>query len=166
MDILSIESETKNHLNLDEDKLSKVAEQLNQLLVDYNIYYQNLRNFHWNITGKNFFELHEKFQALYTDARVTIDDIAERVLTLGHSPISRFSEYLKLSNIEEALILEEDEEMVKTLLINHKCLIGDMRKLLKSAAETNDEGTVDMIAGFLGAIEKESWMLSAWLESK
>ena len=90
-----------NYLNMDEEKLLPVIIELNTLLADYHMYYQKLRNFHWNILGKNFFDLHEKFEELYTDARVKIDEIAERILTLRYHPVSNYSEYLKMSNIDE-----------------------------------------------------------------
>ena len=78
-----------NYLNMESEKLKPVVIELNTLLADYHMYYQKLRNFHWNILGKNFFDLHEKFESLYTDARVKIDEIAERILTLGFHPVSK-----------------------------------------------------------------------------
>jgi len=126
-----------NYLNLNEDKLSNVVIEMNQLLADYHLYYQNLRNFHWNIVGENFFELHNKFEELYNEARIKIDAIAERILTLRFHPLSNYSAYLKLSNIDEASRELTDRKMVETLLNNHKILIVQLNKVIETAEEAN-----------------------------
>ena len=88
-----------NYLNLDPKRTEATVEQLNVLLADYHIYYQKLRNFHWNVVGENFFDLHEKFEEMYNDTLIKIDEIAERILTLRYQPVSHLSEYLKIDNI-------------------------------------------------------------------
>ncbi|MEL6697119.1 MAG: DNA starvation/stationary phase protection protein [Bacteroidota bacterium] len=155
-----------NYLGIQPEQLTNTTKELNTLLASYHIYYQNLRNFHWNIEGENFFELHEKFEELYMDARDQIDQIAERVLTLRSHPLSRLSAYLATSKIPEANILSEDRAMVITLLENHKILIEQMRGILKVAGEAEDEGTIDLISSFLESLEKKSWMLDAWTTRK
>ena len=155
-----------SYLGLDPQKTGMTAEYLNLLLADYHVYYQNLRNFHWNVKGEQFFPLHEKFEELYSDARTRIDDLAERILSLRYAPLSSMSAYLEKSSMSEAAFYLSDREMVATLLKNHEILISDMRNVLQVAAEANDEGTVDMISGFLGYLEKESWMLDAWFTRK
>lgn len=151
-----------NYLGFDKNEVTNTVKQLNQLLANYHIYYQNLRNFHWNIEGENFFALHTEFEALYNDARVKIDEIAERILTLRHRPLSTISDYMKLSEIKEAKVIVEDREMVLIVLNNHKILIKNFRKTLEAASKSDDEGTVDMIGSFLENMEKSSWMLDAW----
>lgn len=155
-----------NYLGIQPEQLTNTTKELNTLLASYHIYYQNLRNFHWNIEGENFFELHEKFEELYMDARDQIDQIAERVLTLRSHPLSRLSDYLTTSKVQEANILSEDRAMVITLLENHKTLIEQMRGILKVAGEAKDEGTIDLISSFLESLEKKSWMLDAWTTRK
>src|SRR5690606_16366043 len=98
-------------------------------------YYQNLRNFHWNIQGENFMDLHEKFEQLYDDARLKIDEIAERILTLRMRPLSQFSDYLDRAEVAEAGHVETDVEMVDTILENHQIVIKNMRRTLKAADE-------------------------------
>lgn len=154
-----------NYLGYSRDQLSNTSRHLNQLLADYHIYYQNLRNFHWNVTGKDFFDLHEKFESLYNNAKVNIDIIAERILTLRFSPVSTLKEYLEMANIKESEV-KESEEMVDIVLNNHKVLIQGLRRIIEAAGESGDEGTVDMAAGFLSEIEKNSWMLDAWRSKK
>ncbi len=152
-----------NYLGFSKEKVENTVKQLNQLLANYQIYYQNLRNFHWNVKGEDFFELHVEFEGLYNEAKVTIDEIAERILTLRLKPVSLLSKYLELSQIEEANV-GNSRDMVSTILSNHKILITNMRAILETASESNDEGTIDLIAGFLSTIEKKSWMLDAWLQ--
>ncbi|TYP99322.1 starvation-inducible DNA-binding protein [Tenacibaculum adriaticum] len=154
-----------NYLNIQTEDILPVAKELNQLLADYHIYYQKLRNFHWNITGGNFFELHDKFEEMYVDARAKIDEIAERILTLQYHPISRYSRYLKIATISEESPFQTDKDMVHILLDDHKTLLRQMSSVIKKAEEANDEGTVDLIGGYIGELEKTSWMLNAWTKS-
>ncbi|MDT0677436.1 Dps family protein [Autumnicola musiva] len=151
-----------SYLGLDNKKTEKTVEELNILLADYHLYYQKLRNFHWNIIGKNFFDLHEKFEELYDDAKLKVDEIAERILTLRHQPTSNLSDYLKLSNLKESGSQLSDSEMIEALLEDHGALLNQMRKVAKIADEGGDEGTIDLIGGYIRELEKTSWMLDAW----
>lgn len=151
-----------NYLGLKDEKVTKTVNQLNRLLSNYHVYYQNLRNFHWNVGGENFFELHEKFEDLYNDARLKIDEIAERILTLRHIPLSRMSDYLAMADVEESKILTTDRDMVDQLLKDHGIIIENMREVIQLADASDDEGTIDMIGGFLEELEKKSWMFDAW----
>jgi starvation-inducible DNA-binding protein len=151
-----------NYLGLPKKEAAATGESLNMLLANYQIYYQNLRNFHWNISGENFFDLHEKFEDLYNDAQVKIDEIAERILTLRMRPLSTFSDYLETADVEEAGKVADSKEMVNILLENHRILIQNMRHTIEKADATSDEGTIDLIGGFLSDLEKRSWMLDAW----
>lgn len=152
-----------SYLNLDKKKTAAIAKELNVLLADYHLYYQKLRNFHWNIVGSNFFELHVKFEEMYDDAKLKVDEIAERILTLRFQPTSNLSDYIKMSNLEESSENTKDVEMVKILLDDHGKLLKQMRKVVEKASSADDEGTIDMVGGFIGHIEKISWMLDAWL---
>lgn len=154
----------KNYIGLDENQAAGLATELNQLLADYHVFYQNLRAFHWNIKGENFFTLHEKFEELYNNAKENIDEVAERVLTLGYVPIHRLENILKESNISEAETVGESKEIVKTLLDNFSTLLVQERKILKLAGEADDEASVDLMTGYISAQEKVCWMLSAFLK--
>ena len=153
---------TMTYLNLDKEKITGTANELNILLADFHLYYQKLRNFHWNIVGSNFFDLHEKFEELYNEAITKIDEIAERILTLRFQPMSNYSDYLKVSNLSESSSDISDCEMVKALIADHSKLISQMRKVLNKAGEANDEGTIDLIGAYIADLEKTSWMLDAW----
>ncbi|WP_010135418.1 Dps family protein [Ochrovirga pacifica] len=151
-----------NYLTQDNEKLISVVSELNELLADYHIYYQKLRNFHWNVEGRNFFDLHEKFEQMYNDARTKIDEIAERILTLRYHPVSKYSDYLEISSLQESDSLISDKDMVHFLLEDHKSLIEKMTSVLKACEEAEDEGTIDMIGAYIRELEKSSWMLNAW----
>src|SRR5690554_5914610 len=142
------------YLNLDKEKTKATVEQLNVLLADYHLYYQKLRNFHWNIVGKNFFDLHIKFEEMYEDAKIKIDEIAERILTLRAQPVSNFTDYLKLSNIKESKSDLSDRSMITTLIDDHELLLVQLRKVSEAAAEAEDEGTIDLTGGYIRYIEK------------
>lgn len=150
------------YLNLDNEKTKKTVSELNTLLADYQLYYQKLRNYHWNIRGKNFFDLHIKFEEMYDDAMVKIDEIAERILTLRLSPVSNLSDYLKRSNLEESDSNISDADMVKNLLNDHGKIIQQMRRVIDVADKNDDEGTIDLVGAYIRELEKTSWMLDAW----
>jgi starvation-inducible DNA-binding protein len=145
-------------------KDSKVlVDKLNSLLANYEIYYQNLRNFHWNVSGPNFFELHAKFEELYNAANLGIDETAERILTLGERPFSTFSEYIENSEIKEAKNIQDAKKMVEIVRDNLNTLLKLEREALETAAEQGDEGTVALMSEYITGKEKVVWMLSAYL---
>lgn len=151
-----------SYLGLDEKKTSSTVQELNVLLADYHLYYQKLRNYHWNVIGKNFFDLHEKFEELYDDAKIKVDEIAERILTLRYQPTSNLSEYLEKSNLKESKSDISDSQMIKNLLDDHGTILKQMRKVIEVAENGGDEGTIDLIGAYIRELEKTSWMLDAW----
>ncbi len=155
-----------NYLNIKEEQLLPVVIELNTLLAEYHLYYQKLRNFHWNILGQNFFDLHEQFENMYTDAREKIDEIAERVLTLRYHPMSNLSAYLKTGTIEESSGKKTDREMIAEILKAHSILLKQMKQVVDKANEAGDEGTIDLIGAYIRELEKTSWMLNAWNKEK
>jgi len=164
--LINNKKERMNYLGINKQKVTPVVSELNNLLCNYHVYYQNLRNFHWNIQGENFFDLHNKFEELYNDARLKIDEIAERILTLRHRPLSRLTDYLAIAKIPEATLIAEDRKMVLIILENHQMLIENLRNVIKTAGKVEDEGTIDMAGSFLENLEKISWMLDAWATRK
>ncbi len=155
--------EKLNNIGLQTAESQQVAEKLNELLANYHVYYQNLRGFHWNIKGIHFFQLHAKFEELYTVALTKIDAIAERVLTIGQQPLHTFSDYLRVSSIQEAGSLSTDKETVTVTHQNLSTLLDLEREILRLAAETGDEGTVGLISEDITENEKTLWMLNAFL---
>ena len=140
-----------------------VVELLNELLANYQVYYQRLRHCHWHIRGEHFFTLHIKFEEMYTDAQLKIDEIAERILTLGQRPLSTFSAYLKASQLQESPQLLDDRAMVEAVLADSQVLLDLERAANRAAAEAEDEGTSDMLTSFIREKEKNNWMLASYL---
>jgi starvation-inducible DNA-binding protein len=155
-----------NYLNLDTEKTKKTVKVLNTLLADYHLYYQKLRNFHWNIIGENFFDLHIKFEEMYNDTLIKIDEIAERILTLRFQPVSNLSDYIKMSEIKESPSEVKDIEMIEILLEDHGKLLIQMRKTVGIADDGGDEGTIDLLGAYIRELEKTSWMLDTWKMNK
>lgn len=139
------------------------AEKLNMLLANYSIFYQNTRGFHWNIKGDKFFELHVKFEELYNDLKVKIDEIAERILTLGHSPEHTYSKYNTVSIIHESKKVSDGLDAISNILDSYTVIISVQREILNKAADANDEGTVALMSGYIQQQEKEVWMYSSFL---
>ncbi len=154
----------KNQIGLDADKAKKLSEKLNLLLANYQLFYINARGFHWNITGEKFFELHLKFEELYTDALLKVDEIAERILTLGYTPLHTFSDYTKTSKIKEAKNIAEGKPAVKVVLEGFKTLIELEREILALSADADDEGTNALMSDNIREQEKLVWMHSAYLK--
>lgn len=142
----------------------EVNEKLNELLASFQVYYQNLRGFHWNVKGKLFFTLHNKFEELYNDAAEKVDEIAERVLTLGGKPLHTFEDYLKASKIGVVKDQSDGAKLVEATLENLSTLIKLERELLPVAEAANDEGTTALLSDFISEQEKTVWMLSSVLD--
>jgi starvation-inducible DNA-binding protein len=150
-------------ISLEEKEVRPIVDQLNDLLANYHIHYQKLRGCHWNIKGPHFFTLHIKFEELYTNAQTTIDELAERILTLGKSPYSTFSDYIKVSKIQEAnTIGMKDTDMVLAILDDFSNLIELEREIMTTTAEAGDDGTNDLINKFMQFKEKNTWMLRSF----
>lgn len=142
---------------------STLIASLNQLLASYQVHYQNLRALHWNIKGTNFFELHLKYEELYTRSQVIIDELAERILTLGATPLHRFEAYLKESVLKENQTIHEGIPGMKYILDAQKLLLQLERSIMTLCAETEDEGTNAMMSDLIREKEKTNWMFAAWL---
>ena len=153
----------KTILGLDKKETENLVDKLNGLLANFQTYYQNLRGLHWNIKGKNFFELHVKFEELYTDSQIKIDDIAERILTLQGKPLHTFSDYVKEATVPVGKNISKDVEAVKLVVDSLAELLKIERDILNISDEANDEGTNSMMSDFIAEQEKTIWMMNAWL---
>lgn len=154
---------TLNSIGLNENKAKDLANDLNNLLANFQIYYQNLRGVHWNIKGKRFFDLHVKFEELYTDANVKVDLIAERILTLGTTPLHTFEDYTAIAKVPVGKDVSVDEKAVRLIVDSLTTLLKIERQILDKSDELNDEGTNAMMSDFITEQEKTVWMLKAWL---
>jgi len=155
---------TKNNIGLDQTKSKKLAEQLNILLANYMVFYQNTRGLHWNIKGDKFFELHLKFEELYTNLLLKVDEVAERVLTLGATPLHTFEDYLDTSSIKSVRNISDGNKGVQIIVDSFQTILLKQRALLKLAAEVGDEGTNALMSDYIREQEKLVWMYSAYLK--
>lgn len=153
----------KTAIGLDQKKSKELAEKLNELLANYQIFYLNTRGFHWNIRGPKFFELHLKFEELYNDLFLKIDEVAERVLTLGYTPLHHYGDYQKVSTIKAVKDVSDGNACVKAVIDAFAVLIEKQRELLELSAEAGDEGTNALMSDYIRAQEKLVWMYSAYL---
>ncbi|MBK6483146.1 MAG: DNA starvation/stationary phase protection protein [Chitinophagales bacterium] len=152
-----------NAIGLDSEKSANLAGKLSELLANYSIFYQNVRGYHWNIKGQKFFELHLKFEELYNDLQLKIDEVAERILTLGHAPNHRYSDYAKSSAIVESSEVSDGMKAVADILNSFQTIITIQRELLLLSAEAGDEGTNALMSDYIRAQEKLVWMYSSFL---
>ena len=150
-------------IGLDKVKSEALAIQLNDLLSNYQVFYQSLRGLHWNIKGKHFFELHVKFEELYTDAQLKIDEIAERILTLGFTPLHTFEDYLAKATVTVGKNIDEGKEGVALVVDSLQKIVILERSILSAANELGDEGTLTLLTDFITQQEKMIWMYASWL---
>ncbi|MFT6872495.1 MAG: starvation-inducible DNA-binding protein [Roseivirga sp.] len=144
---------------------NRVVEKLNQLLINYQVHYQNLRLFHWNVKGPFFFILHEKFEELYNEAALKIDEVAERVLALNGIPKGSLKNILANANIESHAEIMEANAMVEAIIDANKVLVNNLEDLLKEANEAGDEGTLDIFTSYIQELQKQNWMLKSFLNN-
>ena len=152
-----------NSIGLHEASASQLAERLNVLLANYQIFYMNVRGYHWNVKGQQFFQLHEKFEELYTDLLTKVDEVAERILTLGHTPVHAYSDYFKIASIEEDKDIHDGQSCVRGVLQGYQQMLELQREILSLASDADDEGTAAQVGDYIREQEKTVWMLNAYL---
>lgn len=152
-----------NIIGLDTTKTQQLADALNDLLANYQIFYMNVRGYHWNIKGENFFELHAKFEELYNDLLLKVDEVAERVLTLGHRPAHSYSTYIEKAEVKESKDISDGRTAVGQIVESFAKLIAKQRDLLGLAGDSDDEGTVALMSDYISQQEKTVWMYRSYL---
>ena len=157
---------TKNLIGLDSENAQQVVNLLNELLANYQIYYQNLRGFHWNVRGNRFFVLHAKFEELYNDAIEKVDEIAERILTLGGVPLHSYAAYTKVATLKAKENVTHGDACLRAVVEDVQVLLKQEREILSVAAEIGDDGTQDVFSSYVSSQEKLLWMLDAYLNQK
>lgn len=153
-----------NAIGLNKQKSKSLAERMNILLANYSVFYQNTRGFHWNIKGDKFFELHVKFEELYNDLLLKIDEVAERILTLGFTPEHNYSNYIRVSTVKESTKVTDGIQSVEQILLAFKSILSMQREILILAEEATDEGTNALMSDYIRQQEKQVWMYAAFLK--
>lgn len=159
---MDIKDRTYKKLGFEQKEKTKLTKELNLLIASYHVHYQNLRNFHWNVQGSDFFDLHEKFEELYNFSKKNIDDIAERIRVFGDRPMVSLQDYLEHSSIKEPSGVMQSSEMVNHVLEDFEILLGQMISALDVANEIGDVSTIDLLIKMVKQTEKYYWMLSAF----
>lgn len=155
-----------NAIGLDSKKCEKLSTRLNNLLADYMVFYQNTRGLHWNIKGEKFFELHLKFEELYTNLLLKVDEVAERILTLEGTPLHTFEDYIKTAKIKSAKNVSDGRQGVKQILASFEVILVKQRELLELSSDAGDEGTNALMSDYIREQEKMVWMYSSYLNNK
>lgn len=150
-------------IGLEKAEITPVIKALNALLSSYHIFYINVRGYHWNVKGEHFFSLHPKFEELYTELQLQIDEIAERILTLSGTPLHAYSDFAERSSIKEDKGVFDGRECVAGVVRGLQALIEEQRQIAQIAEEAGDQGSVDLVTGYVQDQEKEIWMYNAFL---
>jgi starvation-inducible DNA-binding protein len=144
-------------------QIEEITQALNSLLANYSIHIQKLRNYHWNVKGGDFFDLHEQFELQYNQATLFTDEIAERIRVFNVSPWSTLKTYLENSVIKETDSEISADIMVRELLNDYNILLENMAGIIEISSTHKDYGTERMIKQFIQTIEKNHWMLSSFM---
>jgi starvation-inducible DNA-binding protein len=163
--IIELEINNTSLLGLDKKNSKELAVRLNILLASYSILYQNVRGYHWNIKGDKFFELHVKFENLYNHLSLKIDEIAERIVTLGYTANHNFSEYKTISKISESALIKDGIAESQFILNSLKTIINEQREILVLAKKYEDEGSITLMSNYITEQEKMVWMYTSFLET-
>jgi starvation-inducible DNA-binding protein len=154
----------KVNIGISEKNRQAVAVSLNQLLADEHVLYNKTRNYHWSIEGPSFMEFHKLYEAQYTVLAESIDQIAERIRTIGHFAEGRLKELLKLTSLEEPEAPTDQAQQIENLEADHETIITKLRKLITDFDEKyKDIGSSDFVTGLLKQHEKMAWMLRSYL---
>ncbi|GAB3337623.1 Dps family protein [Larkinella ripae] len=154
----------KLNIGLDQDTLRQVNELLNALLADQHVLYIKTRKYHWNVAGPSFLEYHEFFEKQYKQLEVAIDEVAERIRTLGGRPVATMEGFLKLTSLKEDQSEEiKTPDMFKRLLDDHEQSIRELREDVSKCEELDDAGTADFLTNLMEDHEKMAWMLRKYL---
>lgn len=154
---------TKIDIGISEGDRTEIAEGLKKLLADSYTLYLQTHNFHWNVTGPQFRELHLMFEEHYTELAEAVDEIAERIRTLGIAAPGTYKAFAELSSIQEVEGVPEAIEMVRLLTHGHEQVVKTSREALKLAQDADDESTAALVSDRMRVHEKTAWMLRAML---
>ena len=144
---------------LPENSRLRVAEDLATLLADTYGVYLKTQNFHWNVTGHEFYSLHILFEKQYRELAENIDEVAERIRALGHYIDASFAAFKNLTAVGDEAKLRASKDMVQELVRSHEIVIRNARNLVQVAEEEKDGATVDLLGRILNMHEKHAWML-------
>lgn len=150
---------TSINIGIPEADRLKIAESLKKLLADTYTLYLQTHNFHWNVTGPQFRELHLMFEEQYTELATAVDDIAERIRSLDVVAPGTYKEFAQLSAVKEVDGIPPSKEMVDILTAGHETIVQSCRNVLKNSQAADDESTTSLASDRMRVHEKTAWML-------
>ena len=154
----------KPNIGIPENHLRVVGLELNKVLADEFILYTKTRNYHWNVEGSNFMEMHKFYESQFEQLNEIIDNVAERIRTIGHFSLARLKDYIKVTHLEEQEYTNRQSEQLKNLLEDHEAIIQNLRKLIKLFSEKHkDLGTSDFVTGLMEQHEKMAWFIRSFI---
>lgn len=154
----------KVNIGISERHREEIAKGLSRVLADSYMAYLKTHNYHWNVTGELFHSLHEQFEEQYTELAGAIDEIAERIRSLGHRAPGSFREYSEITSIGEDTDQPDALEMVRRLAVDNETILRTAREVLPVCEEAGDEATLDLLTQRLHVHSKTAWMLRSHLE--
>lgn len=153
------------NLGIPDPHLQAVALELNKLLADEFVLYAKTRNYHWNVEGSNFMEMHKLYEGQYEQLDEIIDNVAERIRALGHYAQARLKDYTRLTNLEEQEYTTEQKAQLQNLLVDHETIIKELRRMITLFAdEHKDLGSSDFVTGLMQEHEKIAWFIRSYLK--
>src|SRR6056297_621614 len=154
----------KINIGISEEHREQIADKLSRLLADSYMVYLKTHNYHWNVTGQLFHSLHEMCEEQYTELADAIDEIAERIRSIGYRAPGSFREFTAITSIEEDTDQPDAMEMVRRLAVDNETVLRTAREVLPACEEAGDEATIDLITERLDVHSKTAWMLRSHLE--
>jgi len=151
------------NIDINRDK-AIIGNAVSSVLADTYTLYLKTQNYHWNVTGARFHQLHKLFEEQYTEMAEAIDEIAERVRSLGFRPPGTFKEFLALTSIPEETVKLNADEMIKNLADGHEMISSKTREIVVMAHDFKDDVTADLLTSRIKTHEKTTWMLKSFLE--
>ena len=139
-----------------------MIDKLNGLVADFTVFYQKLRHYHWNVKGEQFFQLHVKFEEIYTEVGDQIDEIAERIVGLGGTPLHTLAHMLDSASLSEDASVPAGAQMVARTVTDLEALSGSLLAAIDAAEAAGDRTTVNLLDGIHDGLQAHLWMLKAW----
>jgi starvation-inducible DNA-binding protein len=142
---------------------NELTQTVNKQIANWTVLYIKLHNYHWYVTGPEFFTLHAKFEELYNEAALHIDELAERLLAMGDKPVATMSAALELASVKEASENESATDMVASIVDDYSTMIEELKQGMELAGKVNDDTTSDLLLSLHSGLEKHVWMLNSFL---
>ena len=158
-------AKAKTAIGIPDEHLKEIALELNKALADEFVLNTKTRNYHWNVTGSNFMEMHKFLESQYHQLDDVVDSMAERIRSIGHHAEARLVDYLELTNLVEQQYTDDQQKQLSNLLQDHETIIRNLRRITTHlTTKLDDAGTADFVTGVMELHEKMAWMIRSYLQ--